>query len=65
MWHNTHVLAGAAVAGGLLWWLTTNFYGGWVFWTVLLLGVVLGDAFYAAVALVAAWRSRGEVPGRD
>jgi hypothetical protein len=58
------LLAGSALATGGLWWVTTDLYGAWVFWTVFALGAVASTALSALVVLATVLRSpaTGEEP---
>ncbi|PXY17887.1 hypothetical protein DI005_33245 [Prauserella sp. PE36] len=58
VWESTHALVGAAAASGALWLVTEAVSGGWVVWSLLLLGAVAAEALYAVADLLGLLFSR-------
>ncbi|TKG67524.1 hypothetical protein [Prauserella endophytica] len=69
VWESTQALVGAGAAALGLWWVTEAVSGGWVVWSLLLLGAVATEALYAVAdllgLLLARLFSREEVSGHD
>jgi apolipoprotein N-acyltransferase len=60
---HARVLAGSALAAGGLWWVTTDLYGAWVFWTVLCLGAVASAALSGLLGLAAVLHTQWTAEG--
>ncbi|PXY34214.1 hypothetical protein BAY59_01250 [Prauserella coralliicola] len=58
VWESTQALFGAGAAALGLWWVTEAVSGGWVVWSLLLLGAVATEALYAVADLAGLLLSR-------